>query len=112
MFSSLCGWAMCSAGRSWATRSSSSAQWAIFWPLRCPVSLELGIISLVLSNLISIPIGLFCAAKQDSISDYTIRIIAVILMSIPMFWLATLVLFYPGAVVGLRAADGDLRQLL
>lgn len=60
-----------------------------------PVSLELGIISLVLSNLISIPIGLFCAAKQDSISDYTIRIIAVILMSIPMFWLATLVLFYP-----------------
>ncbi len=71
---------------------------------------ELGIISLVLSNLISIPIGLFCAAKQDSISDYTIRIIAVILMSILMFWLATLVLFYPAQWWG-YAADG-LRQLL
>ncbi len=60
-----------------------------------PVSLELGIISLVLSNVISIPLGLYCAAHQDSISDYVIRVIAVIFMSVPMFWIATLVLFYP-----------------
>ena len=66
----------------------------IIWR-QLPISLELGIITLILSNLISIPLGLFCAAKQDSIPDYTIRIISVILMSIPMFWVATLVLFYP-----------------
>lgn len=60
-----------------------------------PISLELGVITLILANLISIPLGLFCAARQDSIPDYAIRIIAVILMAIPMFWLATLVLFYP-----------------
>lgn len=66
----------------------------ILWR-QLPISLELGIITLILSNLISIPLGLFCAAKQDSIPDYTIRIISVILMSIPMFWIATLVLFYP-----------------
>lgn len=60
-----------------------------------PISLELGIITLILANLISIPLGLFCAARQDSIPDYAIRIIAVVLMAIPMFWLATLVLFYP-----------------
>lgn len=60
-----------------------------------PISLELGIITLILANLISIPLGLFCAAKQDSIPDYVIRIIAVVLMALPMFWLATLVLFYP-----------------
>ena len=60
-----------------------------------PISLELGVITLILANLISIPLGLFCAAKQDSIPDYVIRIIAVVLMAIPMFWLATLVLFYP-----------------
>lgn len=62
---------------------------------KLPISLELGIITLVLANLISIPLGLFCAAKQDSIPDYVVRIIAVVLMAIPMFWLATLVLFYP-----------------
>ncbi|MBP1736472.1 MAG: glutathione transporter permease [Oscillospiraceae bacterium] len=60
-----------------------------------PVSLELGILTLIFANLISIPLGLFCAAKQDSIPDYTVRIIAVIFMAIPVFWLATLVLFYP-----------------
>lgn len=60
-----------------------------------PVSLELGVITLILSNLISIPLGLFCAARQDSIPDYVIRIIAVVIMAIPMFWLATLALFYP-----------------
>jgi peptide/nickel transport system permease protein len=60
-----------------------------------PISLELGILTLILSNLISIPLGLFCAAKQDSMADYVIRILAVLFMSVPMFWLATLVLFYP-----------------
>ena len=60
-----------------------------------PISLELGIISLILATLLSIPLGLFCAAKQDSIADYALRIIAVLCMSVPMFWIATLVLFYP-----------------
>jgi peptide/nickel transport system permease protein len=60
-----------------------------------PISLELGILTLILTNLISIPLGLFCAAKQDSVADYVIRILAVLFMSVPMFWLATLVLFYP-----------------
>ncbi len=60
-----------------------------------PISLELGLISLILANLISIPLGLFCAAKQDSLADYLLRVFAVFFMSVPMFWLATLVLFYP-----------------
>ena len=60
-----------------------------------PVSLELGIITLILTNLISIPLGLYCAARQDSISDYALRIISVILMSIPTFWVASLVLVWP-----------------
>jgi peptide/nickel transport system permease protein len=60
-----------------------------------PASLELGIITLILTNFISIPLGLYCAARQDAISDYTIRILSLIMMSVPMFFLATLVLIYP-----------------
>lgn len=60
-----------------------------------PVSLELGIVTLILTNVISIPLGLYCAARQDSISDYVLRIISVLLMSIPTFWVASLVLVYP-----------------
>ena len=58
-------------------------------------SLELGILTLLLTELISIPLGLFCAARQDTISDYTIRIISLIMMSVPMFFIATVVLIYP-----------------
>ena len=60
------------------------------WP-----SIELGIFTLILTNLISIPLGLYCAAHQDTISDYTIRVLSLILMSVPVFWLAILVLIYP-----------------
>ena len=58
-------------------------------------SLELGILTLILTNLISIPLGLYCAARQDSISDYSIRVLSLILMSVPVFWLAIMVLVYP-----------------
>ena len=60
-----------------------------------PVTLELGILTLIFSNLISIPLGIYCAARQDTISDYVIRIISVLLLSLPVFWLATMVLVYP-----------------
>lgn len=58
-------------------------------------SLELAILTLILTNLISIPLGLYCAARQDSISDYTIRVLSLVLMSVPVFWLAIMVLVYP-----------------
>lgn len=60
-----------------------------------PVSLELGLMTLILTNVISIPLGLYCAARQDSVSDYVLRTISVLLMSIPTFWVASMVLIYP-----------------
>lgn len=60
-----------------------------------PVTLELGVLSLIFSNLISIPLGIYCAARQDSVADYVIRIVSVLMLSVPVFWLATMVLVYP-----------------
>lgn len=62
---------------------------------KLPITLELSIMILILSNLISIPLGLVCAARQDTISDNLIRVISVVLMAVPVFWIATLVLVYP-----------------
>lgn len=61
---------------------------------KLPVTLELGILTLIFTNLISIPLGLYCAARQDTISDYTIRVISTLLVAIPGFWLATIILIY------------------
>lgn len=58
-------------------------------------SIELGVLTLIFANLISIPLGLYCAARQDSIGDYGVRVISLVLMSVPVFWLAILVLVYP-----------------
>lgn len=58
-------------------------------------SIELAFLTLILTCVISIPLGVYCAARQDSISDYTIRTLSLILMSLPVFWIATMVLVYP-----------------
>ncbi|MDR0518481.1 MAG: ABC transporter permease [Clostridiales Family XIII bacterium] len=72
----------------------SESVWNII-KTRMPVTLELGIMTLLISLCISIPCGLYCAARQDSVSDYSIRVVGVVMMSVPVFWIATLVLIYP-----------------
>ena len=60
-----------------------------------PVTLELGILTLLIGVVISIPLGLLCAARQDGVIDIVLRVIAVLFLSIPVFWIATMVLIYP-----------------
>jgi peptide/nickel transport system permease protein len=62
---------------------------------RLPVTFELGLMSLIIAVLISIPIGVFAAMRQDSIPDYILRSIAILLISIPGFWIGTMIMIYP-----------------
>lgn len=62
---------------------------------KLPITLELTILTLILINVISIPLGVLTAARQDSVGDYIVRIISIICMAIPVFWIGTLVLIYP-----------------
>lgn len=62
---------------------------------RVPVSLELTVMSFAIGLLISIPIGILAAIRQDSPIDYIGRSTAVGMLAIPNFWLAVLVLTIP-----------------
>lgn len=62
---------------------------------RLPVSIELGIFSLIIAYIIALPIGVFAATRQDSVTDYSGRIFAVVMLSLPNFWIATVVIVYP-----------------
>lgn len=62
---------------------------------RLPVTLTLGIISIVFAILIAIPIGVLAAVRADTLRDYAARSIAILGLSIPGFWLATLVIILP-----------------
>ncbi len=62
---------------------------------RVPATLELGIMSVVFANLFGIPVGVYTAARQGRLADNLFRPLSVLLISIPSFWLATMVMIYP-----------------
>jgi len=59
-----------------------------------PVSIQFGIISLILSYLISIPLGVFKAVKQGSKFDYATSFILFLAYSIPGFMLAIILIVF------------------
>ena len=67
---------------------------------RVPVSLELGIMSIVIAFIIALPIGVFSAIRQDTFGDYAGRTFAIVAISIPAFWLGTMVIVYPSILWG------------
>ena len=62
---------------------------------RWPVTFELGIMALILAQLIALPVGIYSAMRQDTVGDYITRTIAVLLIAVPDFWVATLVIVFP-----------------
>ncbi len=62
---------------------------------RLPVTLELGALALVLSLCVSLPIGVYAAIRQDTILDYVARSGAIAFLSIPSFWMGTMVMVLP-----------------
>jgi peptide/nickel transport system permease protein len=59
-----------------------------------PISFELGALSIVVAVVISLPIGILSAIKQDTWIDYLARSISIAGISIPNFFLALLVIIY------------------
>ena len=62
---------------------------------RWPVTFELGLMGLIISQLIALPIGIFSALRQDSWGDYVARSFAIFLMAVPSFWIATMLVVFP-----------------
>ena len=62
---------------------------------RLPVTIELGVLSIVIGLVIALPVGIYSAVRQDTAADYLGRTIAIIGMATPNFWLALMVLLYP-----------------
>jgi peptide/nickel transport system permease protein len=62
---------------------------------RLPVSLTLGVLALLFSVSIALPIGILAAIRQDSLADYVARSLAIVGLSVPGFWIATMVILLP-----------------
>ena len=59
-----------------------------------PITLTLNIISILIVYLISIPLGIWSALRENSIWDKIVMVKLFILYSLPTFWVATILLVF------------------
>ena len=64
--------------------------------LRLPITLKLTGWMLLIEMLISVPLGLLCAYKKDSIFDRLVVNISLFFTAIPSFWIAVLLILFFG----------------
>lgn len=62
-----------------------------------PVTVELAALTILLSVIGAIPLGLISAVRQGSLWDIIARVLAVVGMSVPYFWIGTMILIF-GAI--------------
>jgi peptide/nickel transport system permease protein len=73
---------------------------------RLPITSELALLGLAVALIIAIPVGVISAARQDTIADYVARSVAILGLSVPAFWLATLLIVLPAIWWGWRPVTG------
>ena len=62
---------------------------------RLPVTIELGVMAIVIGLLIALPVGIYSAIRQDTPVDYLGRSVAILGLATPNFWLGIMVMIYP-----------------
>jgi len=78
-------------GVSWWQRAPVTTLLAKAWP----VTFQLGLMGIIIAQLIALPIGIYSALRQDKWGDYISRSFAILCISVPGFWLATLIIVFP-----------------
>jgi peptide/nickel transport system permease protein len=73
---------------------------------RLPITLELAFMAIAIALLIAIPVGVISATRQDTVRDYVARSAAILGLSVPGFWLATLIIVLPAIWWGWRPLTG------
>ena len=63
-----------------------------------PITLELALLSILLSVTVAVPLGIISAMRQNTKMDLGARLAGLIGLSVPSFWLATLFLLFTSLV--------------
>ncbi|HZU77716.1 MAG TPA: ABC transporter permease [Dehalococcoidia bacterium] len=67
---------------------------------RVGVTIELGILTIIFSLILGIPLGILSAVRQDSPLDYATRVLSILGVAIPNFWLALLIIVFAARLFG------------
>lgn len=60
---------------------------------RLPITLQLTVLALLLALLLSFPLGILAAKTRGSLGDFWVRLIAIIGLTLPSFWVGVLLLY-------------------
>ena len=77
---------------------------------RLPATVELGIVAMLLSVLIGVPIGVYSAVRRGGVLDSAARVFAVLGQSLPPFWLGLMLILVFGVILGVLPAGGRRLQ--
>jgi peptide/nickel transport system permease protein len=75
---------------------------------RLPATIELAVAAMLISIVIGIPLGVLSAARRDTAVDQSARVISLVGVSVPVFWLALVAIFIFYARLGWAPAPGRL----
>src|SRR5215218_1102838 len=78
---------------------------------RLPVTLQLGLMAMIVGLLISLPVGIISAIRQDTLIDYVARSSAVAWLSVPSFWIGTLIIAWGGKLWNGAPLSGTVMRL-
>jgi peptide/nickel transport system permease protein len=59
-----------------------------------PITIELAMLSVIISTVIAVPLGVISAVKRDTPLDFASRVGGLVGLSLPSFWIATLMLLF------------------
>lgn len=59
---------------------------------RLPTTLSLGVLGVLVTALIGIPLGIIAATHQNSFFDYTVTVVSMFFASMPNFWMALMMI--------------------
>jgi peptide/nickel transport system permease protein len=94
-------------GRSILSRRPVVDDLRVFWP----ATLELVVYAIVIAVVIGVPLGILAAVRADRPADQLSRVIALLGVSLPAFWLAVLFQLFFGLRLGWLPIGGRLGTL-
>jgi peptide/nickel transport system permease protein len=73
-----------------------------------PATLELAIIGMIISLIVGIPVGVLSAIFKDKVPDHIFRVLALVGVSMPIFWLGLILKYWISYKFDLLPLDGRL----
>jgi len=79
---------------------------------RFPATVEVAIVAMIISLVVGVPLGILSAVKRDSVVDQIARVLSLVGVSMPVFWLGLVALLVFYARLGWAPAPGRLSASL